>query len=320
MVLGPIVGPPHLMVIAFLAALALDFIYPYHKGVLLLVHPVRTSWIMAMKLRKPYGSKVRGVIIWVACVGTHLSAYAIVLYLAWQSSHLLWVLGTAYVLKVSFSVRLLADTVRKVGAKASMGEWARAKELTQGLVRRDVNLLDEPHVISAAIESLAESFMDGFVSPTTYFSFGGSVASLLQRVANTLDGALGYKDPEHREIGWFSARADDVMNYIPARLSALLILLAGWVLGVSGRDAFRTYRRYCHVTESPNAGHPMAAMAAVLGVSLEKPGHYVIGDGCLPKPEHIDLALKVYWIATVIHVFLVVGLIYVLSLCFSAYG
>lgn len=285
---------PAYVVAAILLGVLLDIAYPYHSGLALRLHPVHTAFIMARALGKPGSSRVRGAVTWFTVMVTHLTAYGALLWAAWLASPFAWMLAAAYVIKVSAPIKLLIDTVKGVYEAASRGDWAKARELTQGIVRRDVSPLDEGHVLSAAVESLAESLVDGFTSPLLYIALLGPLGGLAQRIANTLDGALGFKEGGYADVGWFSAKADTLLNYVPARLTAALItLLALPVTGVALSSVVRCWLRNARVTESVNAGHPMAAMAAVLGVTLEKVGHYTIRCGdTLPQPGHLRVAVR----------------------------
>jgi len=285
---------PFLLLSALLLAVLLDVAYPYHRGILLKAHPVHTSYIMALKLGKPRSSKLRGIAVWFAVVSVHLSAYAAVLYAAWRISAFLWILASAWIMKESFSLKLLLDVVSNAARCAELGEWECARGWVQQIVRRDVHKLDEEKVLSAALESLAESLVDGYTSPLLYIALLGPVGGLLQRIANTLDGALGFKTAEYRDVGWFSAKADTALNFIPARLTALLFILLSPIAGGSMRFAFSIWRRFRNATESMNAGQPMSAMAGALRVRLEKPGSYVLGEPSESlSPEKIWSGIKV---------------------------
>ncbi|WP_338248707.1 CobD/CbiB family cobalamin biosynthesis protein [Pyrodictium abyssi] len=223
----------------------------------------------------------------------HLAAYAALLYAAWRLGPLAWLLAAAWVLKVSFSLRLLLETVWRAAGCMERGDTVCARVLVQGLVRRDVHRLGPGHVASAAVESLAESLVDGYTSPLLYTALLGPLGALLQRLANTLDGALGFKTPDYLEAGWASAWADTLLNYIPARATAALTALAAPIAGGSPARALRVWRRYGGATESRNAGHPMSAVAGALGVRLEKPGSYVLGEGPLPGPGDMKRGVAV---------------------------
>jgi len=280
----------YLLISAILVAHILDYLYPFHKGFLLTIHPVHTSYILAIKIGKRYSSKMRGIATWFIVVSTHLIVYSVLLYIAWLTNPLLWIVVAGWIIKVSLSLRLLISIVKNVTECVHLNDWWCARFWTQQIVRRDVYKIDEIHVVSAAIESLAESFVDGYTSPLFYILLLGPIGALLQRISNTLDGALGFKTAEYREVGWFSARVDTLINFIAARLTAFTIILLAPFAKTSIRYAFNIWRDYRRATESLNAGHPISAIAGVLMVRLEKIGSYTIGKGVRELDEN---ALKI---------------------------
>lgn len=282
------------LVLILLVAHAMDLLYPYHKGLLLRVHPVHTSYVMAVRIGRPFSSKARGAIVWMLVVSLHMLAYYAIVCLSLRTHKILFIVSSAYVLKTSFSARLLLDTVKRVAVYLKCGDLERARFWVQQIVRRDTRNLDGPHIASAAIESLAESLLDGYISPLFYFLLFGPLGALFQRLSNTLDSALGYKEPGYRDVGWFSAKADTVVNYVPARIAGTLIALASPMAGGSILEAFRTMLREHGRTESINAGYPMSAIAGALGVRLEKIGHYTINDGAR-WPDWYDV-LRALWV------------------------
>jgi adenosylcobinamide-phosphate synthase len=169
------------------------------------------------------------------------------------------------------------------------------------LVSRPTDGLDAPAVASAAIESLAENLTDGLVAPVCFYVvgalLGGTGAGLAlawaYRAVNTADAMIGYRRDELEYLGRATARTDDALNYVPARLAAATIVAGAWLARRSRAGAARVWRRDGARTESPNAGQTMAAMAGALGVTLEKPGHYRLGDGPPPDPDAIDRAMGV---------------------------
>ncbi len=205
----------------------------------------------------------------------------------------------AWALKSTFSLRGLLRAVYDVRDALDRGDLEEARHwLGWHLVSRDTRDLSQAEVVAATVESLAENMSDGVVAPLFYYMIGGLPAALAYRFANTADAMLGYRDAHHEWLGKVPARVDDVLNLIPARLSALALILAGWLKGAEGRRAWRVWRRDAGRTASPNAGHPMAAMAGLLGVRLEKRGHYrLAGEFPPPRVEHIDRAVKYVKIA-----------------------
>ena len=300
-------------------SLSFDLIYPYHKGVLLKIHPVHICFITARKLVRAYAGKLYGVFIALVCILLHLVPLVIILYSIirfitppWNS--ILYIIFGALTLKVSYSIRLLVETGLKIYRYSISGKWDRVKYWTQLIVRRNVNALDNEHLLSAAIESLAESLVDGIVSPLFYYPFLGVLGPFFQRIVNTLDGAIGYKTPELIEQGWFSAKLDTLLNYIPARLTALYIMLSSIILGYNWKNAWKIYLRDHGKTASLNAGHPMSAMAGVLGVLLEKIDHYRLGNKLKPiEPEDIIKTVKIVVTASILHLIFITLIISFIS-------
>lgn len=209
------------------------------------------------------------------------------------------VLVEAVVLKMTFSVRGLARAAAEVADRLDAGQLSEARRvLAWHLVSRDTSELSEPLVAAAAIESVAENTSDSVVAPWLFYWLGGLPAALVYRFANTADAMLGYRDSEREWLGKVPARLDDVLNWLPARLTALLVLLAGWLVGGRLRDAVRVWWRDAGQTASPNAGHPMAAAAGVLAVVLAKPGHYLLGAGQRsPNASDIRWAIRLLLIS-----------------------
>ena len=144
--------------------------------------------------------------------------------------------------------------------------------------RRESRDLTGPQITSAVIESMVENLTDFKLSPIFYYAFFGVSGAVAFRAVNTLDGMVGFKDPEHIHIGWFSATLDTMVNYVPARLTAVLIVLASAILGEDYKNAWIIAHRDHAKVPSRNHGWQMAATAGALHVQLEKPGHYAIGD------------------------------------------
>jgi len=192
-------------------------------------------------------------------------------------------------LKLTVSPRGLDRAAREVQTALEKKDLLEAQRLLSWhLVSRDTSQLDESKVSSAAIESVAENASDGIIAPLFFFAIGGLPAAFAYRFANTADSMLGYHDAEHEWLGKVPARLDDVLNFIPARLAGLFIILSAFVAGADGREAWQIMRRDARVTASPNAGVPMSAMAGALGVKLEKINHYILGKG-LRAPTTADI-------------------------------
>lgn len=195
--------------------------------------------------------------------------------------------------------RSLVSHVQAVadGLRYGVGEGRRAVAM---IVGRDTSGMDEPAVARAAIESAAENFSDGVIAPAFWFLVGGLPGILIYKVVNTADSMIGYRTPRHEDFGWAAARLDDVLNWVPARITAGLIALAFW-----SERAVDVIRQDARLHRSPNAGWPEAAMAGVLDVALSGPRSYhgetrdfpwVNGSGAREiGVSEVDASVAVLW-------------------------
>ncbi len=180
-------------------------------------------------------------------------------------------------LKPMFAVRALREAAFGVRDALELRDVGRAREALAGLCSRDARGLDAPDLAAAAIESVAENTSDSVVAPLFYFVCFGLPGAVFYRAVNTLDAMIGYHG-RYEYVGKVAARADDLMNLVPARLTALLLLASGAITGADVRQGMQALLRDGGKTESPNAGRPIAAMAGLLGLRLVKAGHYALGD------------------------------------------
>jgi adenosylcobinamide-phosphate synthase len=194
--------------------------------------------------------------------------------------------------------RSLVDHVRAVGDALRLS-LADGRRMVARIVGRDTSALDEAGVARAAIESAAENLSDGVVAPALAFLVFGLPGLMIYKITNTADSMIGHRTPRHEQFGWASARFDDLLNWIPARLTAALILLT------HGRFDPAPVLRDGPLHRSPNAGWPEAAMAVVLNVALSGPRSYngvmtafpwVWPEGRAdPGPDQIDAACSALW-------------------------
>ena len=200
------------------------------------------------------------------------------------------VLLQAIALKAALSLRGLAAAAREVAAALERGKLDLARAtLGWHLVSRPTTALDAGQVASGAIESVAENLTDAVVAPVVFFLLLGLPGALAYRALNTADTMLGYREGALEYFGKVPARLDDVVNLVPARLAALGIVAAS---GVRAAAAWSAMVRDHARTASPNAGWTMAAMAGALGVTLDKPGAYRLGEGRAPGPADIELGIR----------------------------
>ncbi|MEX2446748.1 MAG: adenosylcobinamide-phosphate synthase CbiB [Dehalococcoidia bacterium] len=204
----------------------------------------------------------------------------------------------AVVLDTTFALRTLlarAGEVRRALERDDLDEARRL--LAWHLVSRDTGALSAAEVAGATIESVAENLGDSVVGPWLAYALAGVPGALAYRVVNTLDTMWGYRSPAYAALGAGPARLDDLASWAPARVTAAALCAAAAVTRADARGALRAWRRDHAETESPNAGHPMSAMAGALGVTLEKRGAYRLGDGREPVAADIRAAVRLARVA-----------------------
>ena len=208
------------------------------------------------------------------------------------------VLTEALALSTLLSLEGLARAARKVAAPLARGEIAAARAAVGlHLVSRPTATLEPGQVASAAVESVAENLTDAFVAPAMFYLALGLPGVAVYRVVNTADAMIGYREGCLECFGKAAARLDDVLNFVPARVAAVCLVAAAGLGGAAPGRAWRVMRRDAARTASPNAGWTMAAMAGALGVQLEKPGAYRLGDGAWPEVSAIERSVRLVSIA-----------------------
>jgi len=199
---------------------------------------------------------------------------------------LIKIVTESYFLFCAISIKSMIEHAKKT----VRDEYVVAEEVKK-IVSRDVSKLDQHRLASAVIESIAENFVDGVFAPLFYYTLFGIPGALVYKAINTCDAIIGYRTNRYIWFGKFSARLDDLANYIPARLSVLLFI----TLDIRCIRVVKEYRGI-----KLNGGYPISAMAGVLQVTLEKPGHYAVKAGRLPMVKDIYRAIGIYWRLSVI--------------------
>lgn len=241
-------------------------------------------------VRRLGASRAAGVLAWLLAVGPWV-ALAFVLRATHPQAH--WVVDVI-LLYLTLGARSLAEHAEAVAAPLAAGDLARARERVGWIVSRDTTALDAAGVARAGTESVLENGNDAVFGTLFWFLVGGGAGALLFRLANTLDAMWGYRTPRYLAFGWAAARIDDVLNAVPARLTALTYALLGRT-----RRALACWRRQAPVWDSPNAGPVMAAGAGALGVALGGAAIYhgkeelrpVLGEGAAPDAGAIRAAV-----------------------------
>ena len=202
-----------------------------------------------------------------------------------------------------FSIKSMDIHIKEILKDIEKKDIEKARHDLSKIVSRDTKTLSNENILSACIECIAESFVDGILSPLFYYGILNIPGAIMFRIVNTLDSMIGYKDNYYKDIGWMSAKMDTIMNLIPARISIIFLIPSVLLLNQDWKNAISIYKRDGKKTESLNAGIPMSLIAGALKIQLEKINHYKLGD----MYEHITLekckiALKITKVATFIFI------------------
>jgi adenosylcobinamide-phosphate synthase len=248
-----------------------------------------------LKNPNPRVEKANGVLMALAIILiVALPVFALLFWLrTLPYGEILYIIVGAFLFKATFAIRGMGHYTKPIARALKQNDLAGARKWLPYIVRRDPNSLNESQIISAAVESIAESTTDGITAPFFLYALFGVPGAFAYRVINTLDSMVGYKNVEFKNIGWFSAKMDTITNYIPARVTAYLMVAAAFILRENWRESYRILQRDKHKTASPNAGYTISAMAGALNIQLEKQGYYTLGDDHGISYVHISKALRV---------------------------
>lgn len=271
--LDPLAARP----LAIALAVLLDFAFGDPPSA---VHPVAWLGEFVARLERllrgvpALSGRIGGAILTCATVAITTGSVLAISLVAWRVSMLFGVLADAVLIWFTLAARSLAAEGDGIAVRLAAGELPAARERLSRIVARDTERLDETGVARAAIESLGENVIDGVVAPLLWAAVLGPVGTWLHKAVSTLDSMVGYRSERYARFGTVSARLDDLLVWIPARTSLVLIPLAAFLLGCDGRGALRVGWRDRLKHESPNSAHGEAAFAGALGVRLGGPVVY----------------------------------------------
>jgi len=199
----------------------------------------------------------------------------------------------AVLLKTTIAIRGMERHALAVTDSLEQGNLDSARANLSMIVKRDTGTLDRNRIISGVLESIGENTVDGVTGSLFYYALFGLPGAFVYRTVNTADSMIGYKNEIFRNIGWFGAGCDTVLNYIPSRLTGLIMTVSAAILGHDWRASCAVMIRDGKKTESPNAGYPMAALAGALGARFEKTDHYALGNGDVTLTrQHVRSAIS----------------------------
>lgn len=273
-----------------LLAFLLDLILGDPKSI---PHPVRGIGSIILfyervfrKIRRP-SERVRGVLFFIAVNLTTLWLFFLFMNGLNQLRNSCFLIAEGifvFVITLFLALKGLVSEGSKVEKLLSFEKIEDAREALKALVGRDTETLGKREIQKAVLESYAENLSDGVIAPLFWLTLLGLPGIVFYKTVNTLDSIVGYKNERYLHFGWFSARMDDLLNFIPARITALLIALSSTLyLGLkSGLEALKGTLKYARLHPSPNSGFPEAALAGALGVRLLGPAYY--GGKLVQKP------------------------------------
>lgn len=294
-----------------------------------LPHPVRLigkaiAWYedrVRRVVHGPIGERAVGIVLALGLPTLTYLAGWLAIELAGRAHVMLGVVTWVLLAWTTLAARDLADHAMAVRLALEHGSLQQARQAVARIVGRDTTQLSEPEVVRATVEAVAESASDGVIGPLFFLSLGGPPAALAYKAISTLDSMVGHREPKYQHLGWASARLDDAANWVPARITALLLVLAAGIVSRSAcrmQQAWRILRRDGHKHPSPNCGRPEAAMAGVLQVQLGGTNIYrgrseqrpYLGDPHVPlRLSHITEAVVLMWMTAFLGVVLATGLL-----------
>lgn len=279
------------IIFTILSSLAIDAIFGELPTK---IHPVVIIGSIINCFKKVFiniKNKSSGLLLVLFTCGISTVILFIICYIA-SFSFLIFLIVFIVLLSSTFSVKMLLDTAN--GVKDDLNESLdKARQSVSYLVSRSTDELTESFIISATIESLTENITDSYVAPMFYYFIFGVVfmivpvnnelfylllVPMLYRVFNTLDAMVGYKTDELINIGFFPAKIDDILNYVPARISGLYVVLSAYALKLDGKNSLNIMLRDAKKCPSPNSGYTMASAAGALNIQLVKKDTYILGD------------------------------------------
>ena len=235
------------------------------------------------------GENLAGALLWFCVVSVSTAVPSAVLYLAYQIHPLACVFLESIMCWQILATKSLKDESMKVYHALKGGDLEQSRYAVSMIVGRDVSRLDEAGVARAAVETVAENTSDGIVAPLLFLAIGGAPAGFFYKAVNTMDSMLGYVEEPYKNIGLVPAKMDDVMNFIPARISAILMLLAGALLRLNVKNGWKIFLRDRFNHASPNSAQTESVCAGLLGLRLAGDAWY---HGVLHKKKFIGDPLR----------------------------
>ncbi len=204
-------------------------------------------------------------------------------------------------LKTTIAIRGMEKHAKAVLKSLDEDNLDMARANLSMIVKRNTKNLDRNHIISGVLESISENTVDGITGPLFYYAIFGLPGAFVYRIINTADSMIGYKTDIFKNVGWFAATCDTILNYIPSRLTGLVMIISAAILQNNWKESYEIMIRDGKKTESLNAGYTMAALAGALGTKFEKVNHYKLGNGdIMLTKEHVNSALTMMKLTSIL--------------------
>ncbi|MBP3761104.1 MAG: cobalamin biosynthesis protein CobD [Ruminococcus sp.] len=254
-----------------------------------LPHPIRLigNLISGLEklIRKNFGNlKAGGFFLVITVLVLSCGIPLIILVLAYRISAVLGIIAESIMCFYLIAAKCLKDESMKVYKKLENNDTEGARKAVSMIVGRDTDKLDKYGIIRAAVETVAENTSDGVTAPIIYMSLGGAELGFFYKAVNTMDSMIGYKNEKYKDLGYFAARLDDFMNYIPSRFTAVLMIVSSFILGYDYKNAYKIWKRDRRKHASPNSAQTEAVCAGALNIRLAGDAYYF---GQLHKKDYI---------------------------------
>ena len=296
-----------IVIVAF--ALGLDFVFGDPKS---RYHP--TAWIGTLiakltplaKNQSGYVEKLGGIFVVIITVGVVVTLLSILdIGISLFTTNWLIIVASvvvgAILLKTTIAIRGMERYALAVVDSLEQDNLDSARANLAMIVKRNTKNLDKNHVFSGVLESISENTVDGIIGPLFYYALFGLPGAFVYRIINTADSMIGYKTDIFKNVGWFAATCDSILNYIPSRLTGLVMIISAAILQNNWKESYKIMIRDGKKTESPNAGYPMAALAGALETKFEKINHYKLGNGEITlTKQHVYSAITMMKLTSVL--------------------
>ncbi|MGL5711833.1 MAG: adenosylcobinamide-phosphate synthase CbiB [Paraclostridium sp.] len=256
------------MVIAYILDLIIGDPYSFPHPVRFIGNLIRKVETCIRKVAKtPKQLKIGGFVLWIITVGVTFIVTQLVLSM-FVSSKIGYILLASIILYTTLATKCLADEAKKIYDVLKTGNIEKSRIQLSYIVGRDTSSLDEQEIVRATVETVAENTVDGIIAPMMYGFIGGPALAMAYKAINTLDSTVGYKNEKYKDIGFASAKIDDIANFIPARITPIFMMIASLVLGFNATESLKIAIRDRKNHKSPNCAYPEGSVAGALGIQL----------------------------------------------------